>query len=113
MYIKLLFLILWVGFYLIYLYLFMYQRVALNLERLNDISRQVYLPKWFSKFSNLVFIILVILLILIGIYWNWYLSIGLFISCMLIITFIPIPENYFMKKIKKNLKELKKDQGIN
>lgn len=102
--IKLLLLILYIGIYLIYLYLFMYQRVALNLERLNNIPRQVYLPKWFSKFSNPVFIILVIILILIGFYWNWYLTTGLFVVSMLIITFVPIPENYFMKKIKKNLK---------
>jgi len=102
---KILLLVLFGVFSLIFIYLFMYQRVAWENERRGGSfsQRKLTLPLWFGCISYIVLFILIALLILIWLKVGWLWSVILFIVAFSITLWIPLPRKYFEKKFRENI----------
>jgi len=92
---------------LLKLWLFMWQRTALNVCRAGDLPvnmKGVLVPYWQIIAFWPIWILKGLMLILIGVFSKWYWPIIIFLSDFIFISaLIPIPHSFFLNKMEKRL----------
>lgn len=94
---------------LIKVWMFMYQRTALNICRSENIPlnlKGTMLPYWHVVVYYPITILKGILLVSIWIYSNWYIAVIIFIVDYVVTSIlIPIPHSFFLDKMEKRFKD--------
>lgn len=89
------------------LWMFMWQRTALNICRANDMPRNltgVIVPYWQVILVWPIWVLKFAVLILILIFFKWYIPIIMVVADIGISAIFPIPHSFFLNKMEKRLK---------